>query len=138
MNLHAACVALGGCGLLILGDPGMGKSQLALQLIDSGGALVSDDRVVLHRDGNTLCANPPERLAGLLEVRGIGILRLPYVRDCRIHLAVQLVEREAVERMPDPAFFDCLEISVPLLSLHGYDAATAAAIRMVMQGGMLT
>ena len=56
VNIHARCVAIGGQGVLILGDSGAGKSDLALRLIDGGARLVADDRTELYVARGALCA----------------------------------------------------------------------------------
>lgn len=70
-------VAIGGRALLIEGPPGSGKSTLALGLIDRGAVLIGDDAVALQWSGAELLAAPPPRIAGLLECRNVGLLRLP-------------------------------------------------------------
>ena len=86
--------------------------------------------------GRELFASPAPRLECLLEVRGIGIMRLPYVSQMPVALAIQLVAADAVERMPEPQFFDCLDVQVPLLSLHAFHSSTPAKIRayLAMKG----
>ena len=127
--IHASCVSVNNKAILLLGYSGSGKSDLALRLIDSGAQLVSDDYVEIKLDKNKLIASPPEKLEGLIEARGIGILTLPFIRYIELKLAVNLVAREKIERMPEPQFFDCLEHKLPLLSLHAFDASTPAKIR---------
>ncbi len=95
MQIHASCAAREGQGVLLLGPPGSGKSDLLLRLLDRGFALVADDRVELA-DG---VASSPASLAGLLEVRGLGVLRLPHVERARVALAVELT---AGARLPAP------------------------------------
>lgn len=85
----------GGQGVLLLGPPGSGKSDLALRLLARGFDLVADDQVEIA-DG-VGCAPAP--LAGLLEVRGLGIVRLPRVASARLALVVELGE---AERLPSP------------------------------------
>lgn len=96
MQLHASCAARDGTGVLLIGPSGSGKSDLLLRLLDHGFSLLADDRVDLDGD----IARPPELLAGLLEVRGLGILTLPFTASARVVLAVAL---ERGERLPEPA-----------------------------------
>lgn len=72
---QATCVAIGGRGLLIEGEPGSGKSSLALALIDRGATLVGDDGVLLDPRGGRLWALPPPAIEGMLEIRNVGIVR---------------------------------------------------------------
>ena len=74
---NASCVAIGGRGLLIEGEPGSGKSSLALALIDRGAILVGDDGVLLEERAGRLIAHPATTIAGKLEIRGVGIAELP-------------------------------------------------------------
>lgn len=105
MRLHASCAAhadaadadaSGADAILLLGPPGSGKSDLLLRLIRHGFRLVADDQVIIE-DG---LARAPEALAGLLEVRGLGLFRLSYLAAARPRLVVSL-GREA-ERLPLP------------------------------------
>src|ERR687898_3364772 len=79
--LHATCVELSGTGVVLLGASGCGKSDLALRLIDRGARLVADDLVTVERHGRRLIARAPEAIAGLMEVRGLGIMRLDHCRS---------------------------------------------------------
>jgi serine kinase of HPr protein (carbohydrate metabolism regulator) len=74
---QASCVAVGGRAVLVEGPPGSGKSSLALALIDRGATLVGDDGVLLERRGARLWALPPPTIEGLLEIRNVGLVRLP-------------------------------------------------------------
>ncbi|MEO6041041.1 MAG: HPr kinase/phosphatase C-terminal domain-containing protein [Croceibacterium sp.] len=90
MTLHqASCVAIGGRGVLIEGPPGCGKSSLALALIDRGAALIGDDGVELEARAGWLWALPPPNIAGLLEVRNVGLVRYP-ATSAPLALAVRL------------------------------------------------
>src|SRR5919205_3670266 len=84
VRVHGTCVARSGAGVLLLGPAGAGKSDLALRLLSRGFDLVADDQVVIE-DG---VACPPPPLAGLMEVRGVGIVRLAYVAAARLALGV--------------------------------------------------
>ena len=114
-NLHGSAVAFAGRGVLILGGAGTGKSALALALIGRGAALVADDRVEIERRGAALIASAPAALAGLIEVRGVGILRLPAAPEAVVTLAVDL-DRPPAARMPQPVTIAWLGVEVELIS----------------------
>lgn len=104
-NIHATGLVLGTVGLMIRGPSGSGKSLLALDLLDHWQArgevanLVSDDRVELtERDGGLLMS-PAPNIAGLIELRGRGIVRRPYVEAAPLHLVIDLVAE--LVRMPE-------------------------------------
>lgn len=111
-TVHATAVLLQAGGLLLRGASGAGKSSLAMRLIDRGAMLVADDRVCLSARDGVLYAAPPPVLAGLIEVRGLGILRLPYAPLAAIRLMLDL--GGGAERMPEEAEEAILGISVPV------------------------
>lgn len=98
-TLHASCVALDGRGLLILGPSGSGKSALALQLMAHGARLVADDRCLLHARDGRLVASCPPALNGLIEARGVGILKADPLAEAVLVLAVDLGHGEP-DRLP--------------------------------------
>ncbi len=108
-NVHATALYLAGRGVLVRGRSGSGKSSLALSTLrraEAAGleaALVADDQVFLRREGDALVADAPAATAGLIEVRGIGILPEPHRGTTPLHLVVDLVPRAEIERLPDPA-----------------------------------
>ncbi|MDD9798184.1 MAG: HPr kinase/phosphatase C-terminal domain-containing protein [Alphaproteobacteria bacterium] len=90
--LHATCLVIDDIGVLLRGASGCGKSDLALRVIKTDiGRLVADDQVSLTAQKNLLIARPPPRLAGLIEVRGLGLLPIAYEPSCPIKLLVNLV-----------------------------------------------
>jgi serine kinase of HPr protein (carbohydrate metabolism regulator) len=89
-TVHATCVAIAGRAVLIGGRSGQGKSDLALRLIDRGADLVSDDYTLVRRHDGRLLAAAPETIAGKIELRGVGILEYPAVRDVPVALFVDL------------------------------------------------
>jgi HPr kinase/phosphorylase len=121
MQIHASCAAREGAGVLLLGPPGCGKSDLVLRLLDRGFMLVADDRVDIENG----MARPPAALAGLLEVRGLGIMRLPHLAETRLVLAVEL---GGGCRLPAPARHPTLDL--PMLTID--PAAASAAQRVVL------
>jgi predicted ATPase len=74
---NVTCVAISGRAVLIEGAPGSGKSSLALALIDRGAVLVGDDGVTLEDRESRLCASPPPNIAGLIDVRNLGLVQVP-------------------------------------------------------------
>ena len=109
-NIHASCVALANAGrafganprdgVLLLGGSGAGKSDLALRLIAQGATLVADDRIELFVRDDALWVRAPAKLAGLIEVRGLGIVALPHAAEARVALVIRLVAPDAVPRLP--------------------------------------
>jgi hypothetical protein len=121
---QASAVAMGGRALLISGPPGAGKSSLTLALLDRGAGLIGDDAVMLTRQGEQLIAAPPPNIAGLLEVRGVGIIRVAVANPAPVALVLEL-GGAAGERLPD-APLPCRElggIAVPVLR---FDPGTIA------------
>jgi len=122
-TMHASTVAMDGRAILICGPSGSGKSDLALQLIDRGFVLVSDDQTMVRKEGEKLLANAPDKIAGKLEIRGIGIVDMERVSDVRVALVVELTSD--IQRLPDDSRERVvLGIPVPLISV---DAKTASA-----------
>jgi HPr kinase/phosphorylase len=126
VRLHASCAARDDAGVLLLGPSGCGKSDLLLRLIDRGFALVADDRVEIEAG----LASPPSDLEGLVEMRGLGILRLPFRTAVRLALACEIVAHPP--RLPESLLhalgvpllrLDAHPASAPLLVAHALDCA---------------
>ena len=133
LQLHATCVAWKGIGVLLRGRSGSGKSDLALRLIESGARLVADDRCDLVRMGSRLLVSAPAAIKGLIEARGVGIVRCPALRRAPLGLVVDLVPRRRMERLPEPASFAALGIAVPLIRLAPFEASAAAKLRLAVE-----
>lgn len=142
-TVHATCVSLGPAAALIRGPSGAGKSDLALRflfLARRGPAaieaprLVADDQVVLWRRDGRLHARPPRQIEGKLEVRGVGIVDVKWVREAEVVVVVDLVAPECVERMPERETVNLRGVPVPFLRLAPFEASApiklAAAIAM--------
>lgn len=129
-TVHATTVAIDGAGVLLRGPSACGKSDLALRLIDDGARLVADDRTVLVlRDGIVEASAPPS-IRGKIEVRGLGIVRLPDATPATLRLVVDLVRREEIERMPAGASIALLGVALPVLRLDPFAASAAAKVRL--------
>ncbi len=137
--VHATSVALRTGrhwhGVLLRGTSGAGKSDLALRLIEAGGRLIADDQTHLARKGRKLIASAPDALAGMIEARGVGIVRLPrgqLLAQAPLALAVDLVAPDRVERLPEPAREELLGISLPVLALAPFEASVVTKLRLAL------
>jgi hypothetical protein len=143
VNIHGTALRLGragaafgapaSCGVLLIGKSGSGKSDLALRLMAAGARLVADDRTDLYVSRGRLYAKPPKRIAGLLEVRGVGILKVPYDTKTQVTLVVEL--GKAGPRLPETLTFRppaALRLppaaAPPVISLRAFEASVPAKI----------
>ncbi len=131
-TIHATAVAIGNRCVLLRGPSGAGKSDLALRLIDGGATLVADDQTELIREQGDLVARCPSAIAGKIEVRGVGILTLPYVSPATVSMVVNLVAPEEVERLPETACVELLGEQVRLVSLAPFEASAPAKVRSAL------
>lgn len=129
--LHGSAVRLGDKGILLLGKSGRGKSDLALQMIDQGAILVADDQISIRREGDRLIAKAPARLAGLLEVRGLGVVRQPYM-ESPLDLVVDLDLDEEETRVPDPLSVSWHGLDLPKIRIQAKAASAVAKIRFAL------
>lgn len=127
--VHASCIAIAGTGVLLRGASGSGKSDLAFRLIDGGAQLVADDQVELTRKGEHLVATAPRRLRGLLEVRGLGIMRFPAEIESVLGLIVDLGGDDPIERLPERRETMIEGVSLPGLSVVAFHASAPALLR---------
>lgn len=121
--------------MLFLGPPGAGKSDLVLRLLGRGWMLVADDQVELDAtEPGALHAAPPDALRGLLEVRGLGLVRdLPVAAPARLRLVVDLLPPgETPPRLPDPATFQAHGRALPRLALAGREAAAPDKVALAL------
>jgi serine kinase of HPr protein (carbohydrate metabolism regulator) len=130
--VHATAVALDGRAVLLRGPSGCGKSDLALRLIDAGARLVADDQSELWRAGDTVFVRAPATIAGLIEARGIGIVRLEALGKAPVALVADLVAADAVERLPARHSARLLGIALPLIALAPFEASAPAKLRLAL------
>ena len=136
--VHATCIALpdktgAATGVLLFGHSGAGKSDLALRLIDQGAQLVADDQTHVSRQEDRLWAVAPEELAGRMEVRGLGIVALPYLESVPLSLCINLTGPEKIERLPEPETRSFLGLSLPSLDLFPFEASATAKLRLAVR-----
>lgn len=133
VRVHGSSVAIDGQGILLRGPSGSGKSDLALRLIDQGAILVADDQTELCREGDRIAMRAPSAIAGLIEVRGLGILPVPHLPRASLCLIADLAPQAAIERMPEPQCCDIEGIAVPVVSLDPFAASAAAKLRLALR-----
>lgn len=132
-TVHASAAALGGRAALIRGPSGSGKSALALALLSCGATLVADDRTCLARRGSGVVAWSPLAILGLVEARGVGLLRTDPAPPTRLSLVVDL-GRSETERLPPQRSCDILGVEMPLV-LGAGNAHLTFAIRLLLASG---
>ncbi|MEP2639334.1 HPr kinase/phosphatase C-terminal domain-containing protein [Roseobacter sp.] len=131
--VHASCVSLDKIGVLITGASGQGKSGLALQLMAFGCDLVADDQTQVRRRGSQVLASAPLRISGLIEARGVGLLHAAHQPETRLHLVIDMGQREAA-RLPAEHTRDLLGVELPCL--HKVDSPSfPAAILQYLKCG---
>jgi serine kinase of HPr protein (carbohydrate metabolism regulator) len=139
--VHGTCVAFGRRAVLLRGEPGAGKSDLALRFLalppeaKERPALVADDQVwiAVGAEG-ALMASPPAALAGKIEVRGLGIVEVPFLPEAELKLVCDLVGETDVPRMP-PETWERTEIAgiaLPALKLAPFEASAPLKLKMAL------
>jgi HPr kinase/phosphorylase len=139
--VHGTCVALGRHAALLRGSSGAGKSDLALRFMalpaegELKPLLVADDQLFVEaRTDGTLLVSPPESIAGKIEVRGIGIVDVPYLARAQLVLICDLVEAKDMPRMP-PGLPDEAVIAgvpLPILKLAAFEASAPLKLKMAL------
>ncbi len=140
-TIHASAVRVDGTGVLVRGPSGSGKSSLVLALIladRNTNRLVADDRVQLSSAGGRLLAAAPDVLAGLIEIRGFGIVRLPYVAAQEIGLVVDFAPPEGVQRLPaaEARVARLCGIELPRIAVPIGGADGSISIRAALMAGL--
>lgn len=130
--MYGTVVALDGWGVVLRGKSGSGKSDLALRLIDSGAVLVADDQIQLVLSGGLVHASAPAAIAGLLEVRGVGVVPMPALARAPLALIVNLVRLEDVPRLPDAKMEDILGLDLPVLDLFAFEASAPQKVKVAL------
>jgi HPr kinase/phosphorylase len=140
-TVHASAVLIGARAVLIRGPSGAGKSRLALELIEAARArrvrfakLVGDDRVHLESANGRLLVRPSPNLAGLIELRGSGILRFDHEPGAVVGLVVDLAAADA-ERLPEPQQAEIEGIKLPRLAVAAGDQALPGVLALITSAG---
>ncbi|MBL4739473.1 MAG: HPr kinase/phosphatase C-terminal domain-containing protein [Sneathiella sp.] len=133
IKVHASVVAINGQAVMLRGPSGSGKSDLSLRLIDEGAELVSDDYVELYPQKSHIIVKAPPPIQGLMEVRGLGLMKLPFRPNAPLSIVFDLVLQKNIDRLParDTLFF-ADGIGVPLLRIEGLAPSSPAKIRIAL------
>lgn len=128
-RLHATSVAIEDNGVAIFGDSGSGKSDLALRLIDSGATLISDDVTVFSKTAKNINLFGVDNTKGLLEIREIGIITVPFIEGVKLRLIVKLTDLE-IERCLEKKQASLLGVKFPKLEINGKNSSSVAKIKV--------
>jgi len=131
-TVRGTTIAIGGRGVLLRGESGRGKSDLALRLIDRGAVLVSDDPDRRRREGGHLLASAPATIGGKIEMRGVGIVAVPAASDIPICLVADL--DAAPERLPPgPDETTVVGTIVPVMAVAALEASAALKVEAALR-----
>jgi serine kinase of HPr protein (carbohydrate metabolism regulator) len=130
--IHGTALQFSKKGILLLGNSGSGKSDLALRLMDKGGKLIADDQVIVKRVKDKIIASCPSSLSGLLEVRGIGIIKIASIVQTSLDLVISLSPKEKIERLPESQMYELLDVSLPYYFLDPMQASVVARLKMIL------
>lgn len=136
VTVHATCIALEGKGVLIRGPSGSGKSDLAVRALAEGARLVADDRVTLTLRCGIIIASAPPSIQGMIEIRGVGILRVEAENEAPLALVVDLTPSEAIERLPERRHCELMSLALPWIMLAPFEASSLAKIRMALRAAI--
>ena len=128
-RVHSSAIVLEDNGVLIVGDSGSGKSDLALRLIDSGATLISDDITICEKKNDIIYLSAPAETKGLLEVREVGIITVPFVEKIILKMIVKLEEGD-LQRMPCKNTQKILGQKIPTLIINGRNSSSVAKVKV--------
>jgi serine kinase of HPr protein (carbohydrate metabolism regulator) len=130
--LHATAIAIGGNGILLLGPSASGKSDLALRMIDRGALLISDDAVPVDVSNAPPLLTAAPNIEGKLEVRGVGICSVAFVRSAPLRLAARLSNE--VERIPASRLSETIcGFVVPLVRIAPFEVSAAIKLEFALR-----
>ena len=137
VQIHATVISIEGNAVVLRGPSGGGKSDLALRLIGGGAVLVADDRCDIVEIDGAVIASAPAEIAGMLEVRGVGIFRLDHQASAPVALVCDLSNEGDIERLPEP--YQCrdmctdFETAIPGVRLAPFEASAPDKVRVALR-----
>jgi len=136
VTAHATCIAIDGYGILLRGPSGSGKSDLALRAIADGAHLVADDQVLLARDGDAVIGSAPPALHGLIEIRGLGLMRMNADARAPIALVADMAAAAVIDRMPLARHCRLAGADIPAFELDPFQASAPAKLRFALAAAL--
>lgn len=131
---HATCIAYNKTGLLLKGESGVGKSDLTLRFIyfdQNCCTFIADDQVQLSKDGHQIIASSIVQTKGMLEVRGVGIVQLPYMEKVEVKAVIDLSPQNKIERFPCKKEVKILGEKLPLFFLKPFEASSLEKLILI-------
>ena len=128
-RVHGTAIALEDRGVLLTGPSGSGKSDLALRLIDSGATLISDDQTICERRKNEIFLFPHKKIHGLIEVRGVGLIKVPFIENVKLNMIVQLIDKPP-ERIPKKEEKKLLNLNIKFIKIIGKEASSTVKVKI--------
>ena len=119
--------------MILRGPSGSGKSDLAVRLINEGALLVADDQTILFVENNRMMAQPPAEIAGKMEVRGIGIVRMGPPAIVPVFLLIDMSDPEDVPRMADFSPVELVGHKIPRIHLAPFEMSATAKVKLALR-----
>ncbi len=139
-DIQATAISYKKQAILITGPAGVGKTTLALQLIERGASLIGDDCVNIFIKNNDLYCKPKEKLKGVIEVRGMGLVAgLKVVKDAPVLCVIRL-HKKMIERLPKPKTISLLNKKIPVFDFcacNSTEISVLYAVRILMRNLIL-
>lgn len=123
LNHHACALEINETGILIKGASGSGKTSLMLGLLERAtlenmnAFMITDDQVFLKREHNSLIASAPQAIAGMVELRGYGIMEKCHKPSSNLDLVVEITEDKRIDRMPEKKYYIFEGLKLPMLEV---------------------
>ncbi len=130
---HGTSFKIEGKGILLRGKPGAGKSDLALRMIHRGAILIADDQTIIENSMEGLMMSPPQGLQGKLEVRGIGLIDVPFCKNHLLHFLIDLKPWQNIERLPEKDFETLEGLSIPRYEIDPFEPSAVEKILTLCQ-----
>jgi serine kinase of HPr protein (carbohydrate metabolism regulator) len=121
--MHATGIIWKHVGILLVGEAASGKSSLAAEMITRGAILVGDDQLLLSEEDGKIFADAPPALAGVLELRDVGLIRMPYTARAQMHVVV-----ECGDHAVEPKTIELMHVVLPRIVLQAEHAISAAKL----------